>query len=181
MSALGEQLVAERYSKAVLELLEEQDDSLVLSDVKNLIAIFDENEDLELELNSLLLEKSKKEEILHLIVEHLNFKDTWFNLFHLILEKQRIMYSYPILLEIEKRALAKSNTIKVSIRIAEKISDNVMNQVKKLIEKKLNKNVILYPIIDKEIIGGFVAFTDSFRIDGSIQGSLIKFCETINK
>jgi len=52
---------------------------------------------------------------------------------------------------------------------------------KAVIGENLNKDIVLNLVINPEILGGFIAETDSLRIDGSIKNNLIKFVNMKSK
>ena len=64
--------------------------------------------------------------------------------------------------------------IKVLLKIARQQSDEMIAKISVKISDILQKKIVLTVQIQPEIIGGFVAETESISIDGSIKNNLIK-------
>ena len=81
----------------------------------------------------------------------------------------------------ENEILASKNQVKVELSVAHQLPDNLLDSISIELKKILEKDIILKTKIDPEILGGFVATTDSLIIDGSIKNHLIKLLKMKSK
>ena len=105
-----------------------------------------------------------------------NLKNTnmWKNLFGILIKKHRFNIITDILQDMENMILDKKNQIKVELTIAHDLPETVLDSISAKLKDILRKDIILETKIDPEILGGFVATTDSLLIDGSIKNNLVR-------
>ena len=148
-------------------------DSL-LEDINSLNAIFSQDPSLIKSFDSFLYPLKKRIDLALNVADKLNNKNIWENLFQILIEKHRFTIILDILIDLEERILDSRNQIKVSLKIAHEQTDNILNDIVAVIKDILKKDVVLDIEIDPEIIGGFIAQTNSILIDGSIKNNLVK-------
>lgn len=148
-------------------------DSL-LEDINSLNAIFSQDPSLIKSFDSFLYPLKKRIDLALNVADKLNNENIWKNLFQILIKKHRFTIIPDILIDLEERILDSRNQIKVTLKIAHEQTDNILNDIVEVIKDILKKDVVLDIEIDPEIIGGFVAKTNSILIDGSIKNNLVK-------
>jgi len=168
-------LIAQRYANAVIMNVNEDLYASIMDDVTILNQIFASSPESIKIIDSFLLSIPKRIELTKDITAKLKNKNIWKNLFEILIKKHRFSIILDILIEIEIFILHSRNQIKVVLKIAHSISNEILDKIKNKIVKILKKDIILNIKITPEIIGGFVAEAESIHIDGSIKNNLIKF------
>lgn len=165
-------LVAERYAKAVLLNLKKNEHKIIIKDISSLREIL--SEDLIKTIDSFLIPQKKRFSMVDEISQELELGKIWRNLFQILVRKHRFIIILEILSNLEFHILEVNNQIKVSLHLARKQSEEITSIIQQKIAKLLKKDVVLNIQITPEIIGGFIAETESMLIDGSIKNNLIK-------
>ena len=167
-------LIAQRYSKAVILNMEDGMLDSLFEDINSLKAIFFQDPSLIKSFDSFLYPLKKRIDLALNVADKLNNKNIWENLFRILIKKHRFTIILDILIDLEERILDSRNQIKVLLKIAHEQTDNILNDIVKVIKDILKKDVVLDIEIDPEIIGGFIAQTNSILIDGSIRNNLVR-------
>jgi F-type H+-transporting ATPase subunit delta len=174
-------LLAQRYSRAIIRLVSPKQYTALQQDVKHLRA-FGKKADAQLKvLDSMLISFPKRLQIGKEIVAGLNLEEIWQNLIQILITKHRVEVLPAICDEIEDFILDFNNECKVTLQVAHEHPEETIEQIKQKVKKILNKDIVLNLVINPEILGGFIAETDSLRIDGSIKNNLIKFVNMKSK
>ena len=173
-------LIAKRYAKAVMENISE-DSTSFLNDISLLNKFFSDNPEVIKTADSLLYPPKRRIEIIKEISRISNNQKIWNNLFHLLVQKHKFIIIREILTELESIILEKKKQEKVHLKIAHKHPDEVLKKMKSIIADIIKKDLILDITIDPDIIGGFIASTESLVIDGSIRNNLIKFKNIVSE
>lgn len=148
-------------------------DSL-LEDINSLVTVFSQDPTLIKSFDSFVYPLKKRLDLAQNVADKLNNKNIWDNLFRILIKKHRFAIILDILIDLEEKILISRNQIKVSLKIAHEQTDKILNNITSVIKDILKKNVVLDIEIDPEIIGGFVAQTNSILIDGSIKNNLVR-------
>ena len=178
---MRDRLVAERYAKAFMEIIEEKDFDSILTEITGLRKAFMDFPDLIKKMNSYLLPLEKKIQLVSLLTEKLQNREIWNNLFKILVIRHRFSIIKSILDMQETIIHEKRNQIKVVLKTAHKHSSATIEKIRKMVSGIFKKEVIFETKIEPEIVGGFVAETESFLIDGSIRNNLIKFKNIVDK
>ena len=172
--------MAQRYANAVLMNIDKSHFESFRKDIQLLESVFFQDPEYIKAINSLLFPLKKRLALAKEVASKLANSFLWENLFEILVTKHRFSIIGDILLELDHAILERNNQVKVKLKIAHKHSDSVMNDIKESIKNILNKEIELVISIDPDLIGGFVAQTESVLIDGSIKHNLIKLAN-INK
>lgn len=173
-------LVAQRYATAVLMNIDKSHFESFRKDIQLLETVFFQDPEYIKAINSLLFPLKKRLALAKEIATKLTNSFVWENLFEILVKKHRFSIIGDILLEIDHAILERNNQVKVKLTIAHELSDSIMQEIKENIRNILNKEVELAISIDPDLIGGFVAQTESVLVDGSIKHNLLKLAN-INK
>ena len=174
-------LVAQRYAKAVLKNVEEQDHQAFRKDIAVLRDLFAEDREYISALNSFLYPLNERLDLAVKITDGLQNPEIWKNLFSILIKKHRFNILKEILTTLDHDILAESKKIKVELTLAFQHDEDTVKRIVKKIEKILKSDVEVNVVIDHGIIGGFIAKTDTMKIDGSIHNNLIRLAETSSK
>ena len=174
-------LVAQRYSHAIISGLDDKEINSILADVEMMSNSIKEEPKLVDAVNSYLFSANKRLEIALSMTQKLKNTELWENLFSILIKKHRFNIVTDILQDLENKILDKKNQVKVGLTIAHDLPKDVLDSISKKLKDILEKDVILDVKIDPEILGGFVATTDSLLIDGSIKNNLIKLLKVKSK
>jgi F-type H+-transporting ATPase subunit delta len=167
-------LLAQRYAKAILLNVNKKDYNLLRDDVKSLRSSLTENKDFIVALNSFLYPLKERLKLAEQISTKLNQSEIWRNLCEILIKKHRFNIIIEILTELENMILEENNKVKINLTLAFKHDDEIIQKIIKQIEKILECQVEETLFIDPSLIGGFVAETETVRIDGSVHNNLAK-------
>ena len=94
------------------------------------------------------------------------------NFFLIMLQKNRFAYVNSVIEIFFELYNQSKNILNASIASAIPLSQNVLTNVKNILEKKFNATIILENIIDENILGGFIIKIDETLIDLSVSSQL---------
>lgn len=174
-------LIALRYAKAILQNVKPEELENLRSDVIKLNTVFHQKNDFLKLFDSVLFPFPKRLEAAEEITHDLAKQEMWKNLFEILLKKNRFSLLDDILRVLDEEILKLNNKIRVKLTIAHKHDDAVMKQIEEEIKTILKKDVEITIEINPEILGGFVAETSDFLIDGSVKHNLIKLIKIKKK
>jgi len=171
-------LVAQRYAKAALKNVERQNHQIFREDIIALLAVFAENKEYITALNSFLFPLKERLELAEKVAAELRMSNVWKSLFQLLIKKHRFNILNDILDGLEYYILAEDNKLKVTLTMAFEHNKEMINEIVNRVEKELKSKIEKTIVIDPTIIGGFIAETETVRIDGSIQNNLVRLVQT---
>ena len=174
-------LVAQRYSHAIISGFDDKEINSILADVEIMSSSIKTEPELVDAVNSYLFPANKRMEIALSMTQKLKNTELWKNLFGILIKKHRFNIVTDILQDLENKILDKKNQIKVGLTIAHDLPEDVLNSISEKLKNILEKDVILDVKINPEILGGFVATTNSLLIDGSIKNNLVKLLKVKSK
>jgi len=174
-------LVAQRYSQAIISGLDDNEINSILTDIELMNNSIETEPELVISVNSLLFPLNKRMDIAMEMTHKLANSELWKNMFSILVKKHRFNIITDILQDLENKILDKKNQIKVSLTIAQKLPEAVLDSIAVKLKNILGKDIILETNIDPEIVGGFVATTDFLLIDGSIRNNLVKLLKIKSK
>ncbi len=167
-------LVAQRYARALILNIPEDKFNSLLADIEAMKQAFIKDPEYVKSINSFLFPFRKRLNLAKEVASKLNNESVWGSLFQILIKKHRFTIIMDVLLELENSILESRNQTKVSLKIAHEHSDLIMKDIIKVIKNILKKDVVLDIVVDPEIIGGFIAQTESLLIDGSVKNNLIR-------
>jgi F-type H+-transporting ATPase subunit delta len=171
-------LVARRYAKAVLKNLDGKDHLSFREDINSLKTVFTKDKEFIKSLNSFLYPLNERLELADEIAAELGTPGIWKNLFFILIKKHRFNIIYEILTGLENHILAEEGRVKATLTLAFQHDRKMISRVMQQVEKELGSKIEEKIIIDPSIIGGFVAETETMRIDGSIHNNLVRLVQT---
>ncbi len=140
--------------------------------LKKIKELFDRQQKLYEFLESPLNNFEDKEKIIERISESLELDDKIINFIRLLIKNYRLQY-YAGILELVKEMYYKEHNIEIAeVKTALPINEEIKMQLKKVLEEKTGKKLIIRYGIDEEIIGGVIVKIGSTIYDGSIKKQL---------
>lgn len=168
-------IIGHRYAQALLATVSQDDYPSLFGDVEYLSAALTEHPRLNSILSSRILHPEQRTQLLNALLEKTTHREIWDNLFAILAKKAKIEIFPAILNDLEAKVLKAQGKQKFRLTLAHKQSDAVMQKIRAVVENTVHSEVLFDIDINPEVLGGFIAESDSLRIDGSIQNNLIKF------
>ena len=101
-----------------------------------------------------------------------NFNQSLKNFFELLVDNSRVVFFEEILQQFHNLENEHNKKLEAKILSAFELLDNQKDSIKKRLEKKFNKKVVLSCIVDKTLIGGVTISIGDYVIDGSIKRNI---------
>jgi len=102
------------------------------------------------------------------------------NLIRLLAENRRLALLPQIAEIFEVLKAAKEKSVDVELSTAYALSDGLVKDLTKALEKRLDRKVKLHTIVDQQLIGGAVIRAGDTVIDNSVRGKLNKLAESLS-
>ncbi|HZO70741.1 MAG TPA: ATP synthase F1 subunit delta [Ktedonobacteraceae bacterium] len=160
--------IARRYAGAIFSLAQKQNTiDRSLEDIKEIATLF-ANRKLAYLLREPKIPAKRKETALR---EALTSKvlPTSLNLALLVIQRELVEVMPNIATELEKLVLDYRNEAVAEVTTAAPMDDAQLNLVKKALEQRIGKTIIMQTRIDPTILGGVVARVGDQVIDGSVR------------
>lgn len=159
--------VAFQYSEALFSLaLERNELDKVLSDLKNFVSSLDT--DIYIFLNHPKITKTKKKEVLKVSINN----ELLLHFVYVIIDNLRVDLFDDIYEEFKKLYDNQNKILRVKAYLNRKLSTQQEENLKKSLQKKLNRNVELISIVDKSIVGGMRVEYEGMIHDNTINNYL---------
>jgi F-type H+-transporting ATPase subunit delta len=172
--------VAKRYANALVQVAQKKE---ALEDFyQQLLKIeecFKGSPDLKIAITSPVLSPSQKKTLMVSFLNRLGVADEIAYFFQVLIDHDRVGYITHIILIYRDMADALLNRIRVDLKSAFPLG-NKKEQLKKVLEKKLNKQVLIEEKTDPSLLGGMVLKIQDKVFDISLRRELEKLKESIS-
>ena len=165
--------LSKNYSKSLFELAENcneldkiQDDLVLFTEVLS------ESTEFSNILTSDLLPITLKHDVAEAILKKIKTSELFKNFVKLLINKKRINLINDIKSFYSRRLNDHNNMVVVNVVVADKKSFSIVNDIEKLLEKKMSKKVKVNISEDQEILGGFSLKINSNLIDASLYNNI---------
>ncbi len=168
--------ISKRYAYALFEtaegfkMVEE-----IFNDLHNFINFWDDKLCLKEFLSQTYIGEDERFEVITLLSKELSFNKYFINFLCLLIEQERMEYLPKIFDEYSALRDNFLNISRVNVVSAKKIEPEEKSKIKNIIEKSLNKTVVISAEVDEKIIGGYIINIDNVLYDSSIKTRLDKF------
>jgi len=170
-----------RYAKAFFSLAKEKGLTAELrQDAKLIAGVCEQSSDFSALLNSPVVKTSGKQKALRSIFEG-KVNSLSLNFLLLITENRREKFIAGIFRNLEELYRREEGVKTAILTSAVPISDDIVLQVKKILENEYQSKVELSQKINPDIIGGFVLRIGDQQYDASIWSQLKKFKEQLHQ
>ncbi len=172
--------ISKVYSKALFELAQKEN-HLEETHIafKNCCSLFNESPKLIQVLSSFLFPAEKRGSIAQEVLSSLNSPALIKNFIALLILKNRIHLYRNIQNEFQKLVDLSKNTVRGKVITTEPLTDSQRNDLSRAFSKKFNKQVILEPLLNKEILGGLVVEVQGLTFDGSLRTAMHNLNEAL--
>lgn len=163
--------ISKRYAKAIYDIAFEKSEEFNVFEMLTLIQEqLEKNEDFKKFLNYPVINKEDKIELVNKIYN--DIKGISLDILDYLLDKDKLIYIKDILSEYTKIYYAKHNKLVVRAIFPKELTDIQKDKLKKNLELKKKKEVIIQYIVDENLIGGGIIKINDEVIDGSIRSQL---------
>ena len=161
-----------RYALALYQVGEEKNKvEEYLTDLREICDLIYNNKDFyEVIKHPQISTKKKKETFISIFKSRIDEQLLSFLL--ILIEKDRILFLREKLNEMEKIHREKNNTLLALVKTAVPLLDTEMAELKKKLEDKYNKKIIITAEVDKSLLGGVYVRVGNDVIDGSVKSRL---------
>ena len=172
--------VAKRYARALAQTLDNDDEyNGVKTELLGFLDLLDQNDDLKSGMETLLLSRKQKMEILESIKSELGFKEKTFNFLLALLDENRMMFLGAIIPFLEQFWFDLQGIEKLKVFSAIKLNPDQREKLVKKLEQSFKKKIVIENEPDPELIAGIKIQRGSIFYDFSIQGNLKKLKDSI--
>ena len=171
--------VAEKYASVLLEAAEDRDiQNQIADDLSWLNTLLDESKEFYLIWQHPVLQLETKTGLLRPAVhEHINAL-TW-NFLLLLIQKRREKMFRSICEEFFRMQRQQRGEVKVYVRTAMQLDDELVSQLREALRKHLESDVVLQQSHEPELLAGLVLNVDDMKIDASLQRRLEEVRKTL--
>jgi F-type H+-transporting ATPase subunit delta len=170
--------VVKRYTIAFVDILSEDEYSVVEQTLKAVVTAFDH--DVMHFLKSPLVEIEEKVSYLTLISEKLNLGDNIQNFLVYLAKKRRIGLIHQITEEVTLEINKRLNQTYVTVESKFEIGNDLVSEIKVQLEKKLGKKIELTTAINPHIVGGFLIKQGDKIFDFTLNNKLKRLKQALH-
>jgi F-type H+-transporting ATPase subunit delta len=164
--------LARRYAVALYEVAEEKNKTdEYISDLKQIITLIKENNDLSQVINHPKISTSKKIEIFKQVFQGKIDKEI-ISFLLILIEKDRIVELEAVIFQMEKVRLEKNNEVVAIVKTVVPLNDNERTSLVDKLKAKYKKSIILKESIDLSILGGVYVRVGDDVIDGTVKNKI---------
>lgn len=166
---------AERYANGFIDVFQADELKELLAEVRVLKQVLQSEPEILVALSSYVIKEKDKLEILEPFFTESKFSDYWQNLIKLLSEKNRLDLVEEIIYFMEQYVLRELNIVKITIKTAHELKEDMKQKMVDFLTEKINKTVEAVFVTEPEVLGGFIAESDNFIVDSSVKRSLEQF------
>eukprot|EP00892_Ulva_mutabilis_P008997 jgi/Ulvmu1/646/UM010_0016.1 len=178
--ARAQDAVATPYANGILELACERD---ILDDVhKDLMSLqammtsgegSENRDDLRSFLLGVPLEAEERKNIISALAKEVSMKQETLDFLHLLIDVNRMDAIEDIIAAFDLKYNVITDTQNVTLKSAARLAQDQEFEIAKMLQEVTkSKNIKIKPVVDEELIGGFVVQWDDNQVDLSIKGHL---------
>ncbi|RZP22664.1 MAG: F0F1 ATP synthase subunit delta [Burkholderiaceae bacterium] len=161
--------IARPYAEALFKL--SLDEGEKFNDELNFLATVLQDKDLNLYLSNPTVSKDKSKKLVLSVLPE-NFNQSLKNFFELLVDNSRVVFFEEIIQQFHNLENEHNKILEAKILSAFELLENQKDSIKKRLEKKFDKKVVLSCIVDKTLIGGVTIIIGDYVVDGSIKRNL---------
>jgi F-type H+-transporting ATPase subunit delta len=168
-----EEVIGRRYAKALILLGKEKGNwEGIGKDLETFVSLFDGNELLRRVLCDPVHDRKKQKRILQEILKRLGTDPICSQFLCLLVEKERIRYLpaiHKIYRQLEDNLAGR---LRAKVITARKLGEEQIDAIKKSLEGRFHKKILLEETEDTQILGGIICKVDGMVFDGSVRTQL---------
>jgi F-type H+-transporting ATPase subunit delta len=165
--------VANRYAKALADVIMERGQTLAVSDeITAFSQVIEQNPELREVFASPVIALERKKAVLNDLLARLQFRPTTNNFLQLLLTNQRLHQIEVVRASLMKELDERAGVVSADVTTARALAANEQEHLLQQLETATGKRVRLQFKTDPDIIGGIVTRIGSLIYDGSIKNQL---------
>jgi len=164
--------LSNRYAKALFDFAIEKDQlESVNRDIALIYAALEESDELQVILDSPVIEPAKKHSFFNNVFKEM-VSETTFLFLDVIIRKKREPELGAICKEFVKFYNEHHNIQAVTLTSAQPLSEELVESIRSLLAEKTQKTIQIVQVVQPEIIGGFRIKMDDYYLDASILAKI---------
>lgn len=174
--------VASLYAKALFELATERGEvEAVQADLAGLVEMLEQSKDLDNALAGFGINSEARTKFINEFADKTQLNSLLTRFINLLVQKNRgsvlneVFWAYRTLVDQSK------NIVRGTVTTVEPMTEVEVTDLSKAFARKINKQVVLDPVIDKEILGGLVVKIQGLTFDGSLKTTIRRLKENLER
>jgi F-type H+-transporting ATPase subunit delta len=168
-----EEVIGRRYAKALIQLGQEQGTwQEIGKNLGDFVALLEENEALRKVLSDPIHDRKKRKAILRDVLKKMELGTLCSNFLQLLVDKERIRYLSAIFAAYQRLEDTLAGRLRAGMVTAQRLENEEIAAIRKALEQRFQKEIILDWSEDSEILGGVVCKVDGMVFDGSVRTQL---------
>ncbi len=176
-----ERRIARRYAKALIESVGVRSIQTLDKDISLAEELWAQNPVVRAWFLNPAIKKHERTTKIENIIKNIEFSTTMKNFFRLLALKNRLNLLPEIIQIARELSDEMQNRVRAEFITAGDIKQETLDTVKRVLEEKLGKEIILKPKIDKRIIGGTTLKIKGTVFDGSLITRLNRLKEKLKE
>jgi F-type H+-transporting ATPase subunit delta len=165
--------IARRYAKALFGLGVDQGTYERLGqELADLARAYEGSSDLRLALDNPVIKPSEKQRVLGVILPRIAPSAPVQRFAELLLARGRITLLGPIARAYRELADGRAGQLRATVTAAAPLSASDLDRVRRALEKRTGRTMIMETAVDPDLIGGIVARVGDLVLDGSVRTQL---------
>ena len=170
---MKEEVIGRRYAKALIALGQEQGKWKEIGEgLSDFVALFEGNEMLRKVLCDPIHDRRKRKAILRDVLAKMGMERICSNFLQLLVDKERIGYLPAIYAAYQRLEDSLAGRLRARLVSAQRLEDEEIGAIRKALEQRFQKEIILDWSEDAEILGGVICKVDGMVFDGSVRTQL---------
>ncbi|MBI3543902.1 MAG: ATP synthase F1 subunit delta [Deltaproteobacteria bacterium] len=174
--------VAKLYAKALYEFASERKElDAVVTEIGDLRDLMQDSADLRRVLTGFMFDVESRQKVAREVAEKASFGATVTNFIDLLISKNRLQLIDAVYGALRALVDQSKNVVRGTVTTVESLTESQTVDLSKALSKKLNKQVVLDSVIEKDIIGGLIVNVQGLTFDGSLKTTLRRLRENLER
>ena len=170
---MKEEVIGRRYAKALIQIGKERGNwERIGKDLEAFLTLFQTEHLLNRVLCDPVHDRAKRKAILREILVRLGTDPVCTHFLLLLVDKERIRY-LPVIFNLYRRMEdVLAGRLRAKIVTAQRIDEDQLSAIRRLLQERFQKEVLLEETQEPEILGGVICKVDGMVFDGSVRTQL---------
>lgn len=182
VSVRKQEPVSKLYAKALFELAQERNELPVVQDnLESFVSVLREQPQLRQALEGYLFSNKEREALVRELGQKLQLHPVVQRFVELLTQKSRVVVIEEVYTAFRDLVDESKGVLRGTVTTVEPLTEAENADLSKAFSQKFNKQVILEPVINKEILGGLVVQVEGKTFDGSLKTTIRRLRETLER
>lgn len=174
--------VSKRYAKALYELAHERGEvKVILEDFAGFVEMLRTEPQLEQALSTYVFSTEDREKLMAELSQKMQLHPMVQRFLQLLSGKGRVRLVDQIYIAFRELVDKSNNLVRGTVMTVDALTEAETADLSKAFSRKFNKQVVLEPVIDKEILGGLVVKVEGMTFDGSLRTTIRRLKENLER